>query len=72
MRKTINQTVVSIDENCDGCGVCVYEFECPAIKRNHELQRAYIDSEACVQCGQCLSVCPTGHIKLIVEKKLLK
>lgn len=53
---------VYIASGCDGCGYCVSAFECPAITFDKQKNRAEINSDLCVNCGQCLTVCSKGHI----------
>lgn len=42
--------------SCTGCGVCV-TLGCPAIGKDPESGLAYIDSDACIGCGQCAQYC---------------
>ncbi len=44
------------EEACTKCGTCV-RLGCPAIGRDEETRRAYIDVSVCVGCGQCVQVC---------------
>lgn len=53
---------VEILDDCVGCGICVQQFECPAITLNEEEKQAHIDQVLCVECGVCATVCPTGSI----------
>jgi indolepyruvate ferredoxin oxidoreductase alpha subunit len=43
-------------ESCNGCGVCVKAFGCPAISLKDG--RAEIDQTLCYGCGVCEEVCP--------------
>lgn len=50
-------TPYAVDEElCTKCGVCV-KLGCPAIGRDEQTGRAYIDASVCVGCGQCVQVC---------------
>jgi indolepyruvate ferredoxin oxidoreductase alpha subunit len=51
------------EEECDGCGVCVTQFDCPAITQEARKMPARILEEFCTDCGTCLSVCPKKHIR---------
>jgi TPP-dependent indolepyruvate ferredoxin oxidoreductase alpha subunit len=48
-------------EECNGCGVCVEEFGCPAISLTSE--RAEIDPTLCYGCGVCEEICPFDAIR---------
>ena len=50
-----------IKEECNGCGVCVKAFGCPAISLTD--QRAEIDTSLCNGCGVCETVCPFDAIR---------
>ena len=51
-----------ITDDCDGCGYCVQEFECPAIQLNEDASRVLIDEVLCSGCGVCVHVCPKQSI----------
>ncbi|UCF92445.1 MAG: 4Fe-4S binding protein [Desulfobacterales bacterium] len=56
---------VAITADCDGCGYCIKQFECPALIYHDEDQDhkyARIDPLLCTACGVCLNVCPKGSI----------
>jgi len=55
--------VVIEKEECDGCGFCVTQFDCPAIVQEVKKQPARILEEFCTDCGTCLTVCPKKHIR---------
>jgi indolepyruvate ferredoxin oxidoreductase alpha subunit len=46
---------------CNGCGLCVRTFGCPAITL--EEGKAVIESSSCNGCGVCISVCKRGAMK---------
>jgi indolepyruvate ferredoxin oxidoreductase alpha subunit len=49
---------VEIDpEECDGCGLCVKAFECPALVQDEPKGPVHIDRALCVNCGSCISSC---------------
>lgn len=50
-------TPYTVDEElCTKCAVCV-KLGCPAIGRDPETKRAFIDVSVCVGCGDCVQVC---------------
>jgi indolepyruvate ferredoxin oxidoreductase alpha subunit len=58
---------VEISEQCDGCGYCVKNFECPALIHHvsdKDHKHTSIDPMLCAGCGVCLQVCPKGSFKL--------
>lgn len=50
-------------EKCTKCGICLYEFGCPAIGRDKE-GNFYIDPKSCWGCGVCPQVCPAKAISV--------
>jgi indolepyruvate ferredoxin oxidoreductase alpha subunit len=60
---------VEITDDCDGCGYCIKQFECPALlyHENEDEKYVTIDPILCIDCGVCLNVCPKGAI--IVKEK---
>ena len=53
---------ISIDPTiCNGCGICVRTFGCPAIRLSEG--KAEIESSSCNGCGVCRIVCKRGAIK---------
>jgi len=70
--------IMEIDETCDGCQLCLKQFECPALdwvesgsrtKAAGAKGRVRIDQALCVKCGVCGHVCPKGAIAVKEETK---
>lgn len=63
-RVTVFKMTIADDE-CTGCGYCIKAFECPALvrKKGDAEKRVMIDPVTCVNCGQCVSICPQNAIK---------
>jgi TPP-dependent indolepyruvate ferredoxin oxidoreductase alpha subunit len=59
--KTERGTPREVQDNCNGCGVCVKTFGCPAISINGD--HAEIDPALCSGCGVCETVCPSNAIR---------
>jgi TPP-dependent indolepyruvate ferredoxin oxidoreductase alpha subunit len=53
--------VRKIQDACNGCGVCVKDFGCPAISLTAD--RAEIDETLCSGCGVCEKICPFDAIR---------
>jgi len=53
--------VRKIQDVCNGCGVCVKAFGCPAISLSPT--KAEIDETLCQGCGVCEQVCPFEAVK---------
>jgi indolepyruvate ferredoxin oxidoreductase alpha subunit len=69
---------MEIDATCDGCKLCLKQFECPALewveadsrtKTTGARGRARIDQALCVKCGVCRYVCPKGAMAVKKETK---
>jgi indolepyruvate ferredoxin oxidoreductase alpha subunit len=45
-----------LEDVCTKCGACI-KLGCPAIGKDENTSRAYIDVSVCVGCGQCVQVC---------------
>jgi indolepyruvate ferredoxin oxidoreductase alpha subunit len=53
-----------IDQSkCNKCGVCLYNFHCPAIYKDND--KFLIDKELCTGCTVCSQVCPVKAIKVM-------
>lgn len=58
-------TAREVTDKCNGCGVCVEAFGCPAISMNADL--AEIDPTLCYGCGVCEQVCPFEVIRSVAK-----
>jgi indolepyruvate ferredoxin oxidoreductase alpha subunit len=54
---------MAISDDCDGCGTCVKQFECPALILEADAKQVHIDQTRCTGCGVCVSVCPKQAIE---------
>ena len=52
-------------KKCRKCGVCLYEFGCPAITVENGVFK--IDKNLCTGCGVCAQICPYHAIKKVKE-----
>jgi indolepyruvate ferredoxin oxidoreductase, alpha subunit len=55
--------VVLSQEECDGCGFCVTQFDCPAMVQEKKKEPVRIIEELCTHCGACIDVCPKKYIR---------
>jgi len=57
--------LVEIDpERCEGCGLCVKSFECPALIQSERKAKVRIDRTLCVNCGSCVFACKEESISV--------
>lgn len=52
---------MSITDECNACGYCIKEFECPALEMGEDT--VVLDRTICSGCGVCVHVCPRGAIE---------
>ncbi|MCF6266547.1 MAG: indolepyruvate ferredoxin oxidoreductase subunit alpha [Desulfuromusa sp.] len=62
VRKAQNSFLVTINESCIGCRICVDKFECSALFMDRENKFAVVDQDRCIGCGTCIPVCPVAAI----------
>jgi indolepyruvate ferredoxin oxidoreductase alpha subunit len=55
-------TSIVITEKCDGCGVCIRTFECPALIMDRDANRVTVSETLCCGCGVCVHACKKGAI----------
>ncbi|NUN47729.1 MAG: 4Fe-4S binding protein [Candidatus Brocadiae bacterium] len=47
---------------CDGCDFCLKFCECPALQKDRLSGKVVIDHARCIDCGQCIHMCPSDAI----------
>jgi indolepyruvate ferredoxin oxidoreductase alpha subunit len=67
VRKAQESFLVTINDACVGCRICVDKFECPALTMDEDNNVAVVDQDRCIGCGTCIPVCPVNAI--IKEEK---
>ncbi|MCP8321772.1 MAG: indolepyruvate ferredoxin oxidoreductase subunit alpha [archaeon] len=50
-------------DKCDGCGICLYKFGCPAIFIDND--KFFIDRDLCTGCAVCVRICPKRAIRAV-------
>ena len=58
---------LTVEENCQGCGVCLKHCPGGAIRLEEREGRgrvAVIEPSACLGCGECIGVCPYGAMEI--------
>ncbi len=56
---------VDVDETkCEGCGLCVKAFECPALVQEEPKGPVHVDHSLCVNCASCVVACKEEAIVL--------
>lgn len=53
---------VTINDDCDGCRICLVHFECPALVPVGDPMHVEIDRKICTDCGACVEACPRQAI----------
>ncbi len=53
-------------KECTKCGICLYDYACPAIYR--EKGRFKIDEHICLGCSMCSQICPANAIHPVMKK----
>ncbi len=54
--KKREKVVYEVSADCSGCGVC-NTIGCPAIARDPETGKSFIDADLCIGCDQCRQYC---------------
>jgi indolepyruvate ferredoxin oxidoreductase, alpha subunit len=67
--ETWGRESVKVADKCRGCGVCVKQFECPALQPQGEKQPIRIDQALCSGCGVCVLVCPHKGLEIVGSKE---
>lgn len=55
---------VTVSDKCKGCGICISQFECPALQSTGEKSPIRIDETLCTGCGVCVHACPQGALEV--------
>jgi len=55
---------VAVAEDCDGCKLCITQFECPALVFDESKNVVEIDRMLCVDCGVCIEACQNDSIRM--------
>ncbi len=58
---------VAVNDNCDACGYCVQQFECPALVMDEGAEAVRVDRMLCSGCAVCVHVCPKGSLEEVFE-----
>ncbi|MBN2054217.1 indolepyruvate oxidoreductase [bacterium] len=53
-----------VGEECNACGYCLDNFECPAITLPQGADRVVIDHALCARCGVCVNICVRKALRL--------
>jgi indolepyruvate ferredoxin oxidoreductase alpha subunit len=56
-----SKTMDVLEEKCVGCGKCVREIGCPAMRMDNG--KPVIDKGLCTGCGLCAQICPSDALK---------
>ncbi len=60
---------IDVDQaKCEGCGLCVKAFECPALIQDEPKGPVRIDHSLCVDCASCVVACKEEAITLTSTK----
>jgi ferredoxin len=58
--------VAIVTENCQHCRFTECVTECPSDCFHGDDEMLYIDPKACIECGECVPICP---VKAIYEEE---
>ena len=53
---------VTVNDDCNGCKICITRFECPAFTFDEDRSTMSVNVRLCRQCGVCRNSCPQGAI----------
>ena len=59
--------ILFYEKKCIGCGAC---RECPQKARSSDTPQA-IDRSACIACGKCADLCPSGALEMVGKEMTL-
>ncbi len=59
--------LASVNEECDGCGICLDSCKFEAMSLEAGADQVTIQKEKCMGCGMCEDVCPPGAITLELD-----
>lgn len=68
------ETKIPVDVDaglCDGCDFCLKFCECPALVKEKSTGKVVIDHVRCIDCGQCVHMCPADAILPLKKEAVL-
>ena len=52
------------EERCVGCGCCMDGCNVGALEFHPEKEKAWVNTEECIECETCIELCPENALTL--------
>ena len=52
------------EKRCVGCGCCMDGCNVGALEFHPEKEKAWVNTEECIECEECIQLCPENALNL--------